>query len=96
MLTQTDRDNFVETGKQASEIGFPVYSLADALRHTVYQPGNPAFFGMVNMIALNDDGRIDEKEAKLLTWARELAFRFEEPDIWEAEHLMHQGFFASR
>ncbi|MBZ8181211.1 MAG: hypothetical protein SAL07_12705 [Oscillatoria sp. PMC 1051.18] len=95
MLSPEDRANFKEVGKQVKEGGFPPFVPTDVLRRSVYEESNYAFFDFMNMISLNDDGRIDETEAKLLAWSRSMSLNLTEDDIWEAEGLIHEGFFSS-
>ncbi|MEC4989154.1 MAG: hypothetical protein SAJ37_10425 [Oscillatoria sp. PMC 1068.18] len=94
MLSPEDQANFKEVGKQASDISFPPRYLTEALRYSVYQQSSYDFYDTVQMICLNDDGQIDEAEGKLIAWSRNMSLNLTEEDIWEAEDLMHEGFYA--
>ena len=83
MLSPEDQQNLNQLVAECKQIGFPTRPLFYSLLKN-----EPSFISMVQIVCLKDDGTIDPKEAKLITWSRDFIFRFDQEDIDQAYELL--------
>ena len=95
MLSQNDKDKLIELGNQCKEAKksynedefFSIDEITNCLKNHKLQLPDLLYF-----MSTDDDQKIDEEEANLLTWVRKFVRRIKQTDIEEAIELIKQGF----
>ncbi|NER37576.1 MAG: hypothetical protein F6J93_27035 [Oscillatoria sp. SIO1A7] len=98
MLTDIDRQNLIEFGKQWKEAAdnnkelFEKEGFNKFIEDDLRQKFGIYFESILKFVAKEDDGEIDQTEKNLIEWGQEFILNVKSESFDEAVDLIKQGF----